>query len=263
MELFYLLGMGALAGTLAGLLGIGGGIIIVPVLAWVFKLQGVSDDVLMHVAIGTSLGTIVITSLSSIRAHQKRAAIDWVIFRNITPGILLGGLIGAAIASVIPGRELRILFGIFMLLVAAQMILGGQPRPSRTLPGRIGMNLVGTAIGTVAALMGVGGGSMSVPYLAWSNIDVRRAVATSAAIGFPIAVSGAIGFLISGWDVPHRPPWSLGYINLPAFIGIITASILFAPLGAGLAHRIPPRLLKRVFGFFLLLVGLRMLIGLS
>lgn len=263
MDLLYLLGMGALAGTLAGLLGIGGGIIIVPVLAWVFKNQGVSEDVLMHVAIGTSLGTIVITSLSSIRAHQKRGAIDWIIFRDITPGIVVGGLIGAAIASAIPGQELRILFACFMLLVAAQMILGGQPKPHRTLPGRLGMNLVGTGIGTVASLMGVGGGSMSVPFLTWSNVNVRRAVATSAAIGLPIALSGAAGFLINGWNVPHRPPWTLGYINLPAFIGIVVASILFAPVGAGLAHRIPPQLLKRIFGLFLAVVGVRLLIGLS
>ncbi len=259
-DLLTLLAMGAVAGTLAGLLGIGGGIIIVPVLALVFRKQGVSEAVLMHVAIGTSLATIVITSLASIRAHHLRGAIDWPVFRRITPGILLGGLLGAAIADRIPGPTMRLVFALFMLLVAAQMITAGVPRPHRTLPGRVGLTVAGLVIGTIAALLGVGGGSMSVPFLSWCNMQVQRAVATSAAIGLPIALSGATGFLIAGWDAPARPPLSLGYINLPAFLGIVIASTLFAPLGAALAHRIPPRLLKRIFGIFLAIIGVRLLL---
>jgi uncharacterized membrane protein YfcA len=258
-DLLTLLAMGAVAGTLAGLLGIGGGIIIVPVLALVFQKQGVSEAVLMHVAIGTSLATIVITSLASIRAHHLRGAIDWTVFRRITPGILLGGLLGAAIADRIPGPALRLVFALFMLLVAVQMITAGMPKPHRTLPGRFGLTVAGLLIGSIAALMGVGGGSMSVPFLTWCNVQVQRAVATSAAIGLPIALSGALGFLIAGWDAPTRPALSVGYINLPAFLGIVVASTLFAPLGAALAHRIPPRLLKRIFGIFLLIIGIRLL----
>lgn len=261
MDILLLVSMGALAGTLAGLLGIGGGIIIVPVLALVFEHQGVAADVIMHVAIGTSLATIVTTSLSSIRAHQRRGAILWRVFAQITPGILVGGLAGAAIAHELSGNVLRLGFGVFMLLVATQMALGRPPRPHRRLPGRGGMLVAGGLIGTISALMGVGGGSMSVPFLAWCNVALRNAVATSAAIGLPIAVSGTIGFVVSGWAAAERPPWSVGYVSLPAFLGIVIASTIFAPLGARLAHSIEERTLKRMFALFLAVLGLRMLLG--
>ncbi len=261
MELLILLSMGALAGTLAGLLGIGGGVIIVPVLALVFQHQGVAIDVLMHVSIGTSLATIVVTSLSSIRAHHKRGAIDWVIFKRITPGIILGGFLGSVLADAIPGAELRVLFAIFMFLVATQMIIAGTPAAHRTLPRTAGMLTVGVVIGAIAALMGVGGGAMSVPFMTWCNVHIRQAVATSAAIGFPIALAGAIGFMITGWGSDALPPWSIGYVNLPAFAGIVVASILFAPLGAKLAHTIPPKLLKRIFAVLLYILGVRMLLA--
>ncbi len=261
MELLILLSMGAVAGTLAGLLGIGGGIIIVPVLALVFRNQGVPIDVLMHVSIGTSLATIVVTSLSSIRAHQKRGAIDWSVFRRITPGILFGALFGAVLADAIPGAELRTLFAIFMFLVATQMMIAGTPAPHRKLPGRPGMLGAGVVIGTIAALMGVGGGSMSVPFLTWCNVHIRQAVATSAAIGLPIALAGTAGFIFTGWGSDALPAWSLGYVNLPAFTGIVIASILFAPLGARLAHTIPPKLLKRIFAVLLYVLGARILLS--
>jgi uncharacterized membrane protein YfcA len=256
-----LLSMGALAGTLAGLLGIGGGVIIVPVLAMVFQHQGVAIDVLMHVSIGTSLATIVVTSLSSIRAHQKRGAIDWSVFRRITPGIIVGGFLGSVLADAIPGEELRVLFAIFMFLVATQMMIAGTPAPHRKLPPWPGMLTAGVVIGAVASLMGVGGGAMSVPFMTWCNVHIRQAVATSAAIGFPIAVAGAAGFMITGWGNELLPPWSAGYINLPAFTGIVVASILFAPLGAKLAHTIPPTLLKRIFAVLLYILGTRMLLA--
>lgn len=252
--------MGALAGTLAGLLGIGGGIIIVPVLALVFEHQGVSNSVLMHVAIGTSLATIVITSLSSIRAHQKHKAIDWKIFTTITPGILVGSLLGSFVARITPGETLRILFIIFMFIVAAQMAFGMAAKPHSHLPGTVGMLITGVIIGIVAALMGIGGGSMSVPFLTWCNMQVRKAVATSASIGLPIAVAGSFGYIYNGLNVPERPAWSIGYLNMPAFLGIVVASTLFAPVGARLAHKIPELLLKRVFAVFLVIVGIRMLL---
>ena len=261
MDVLILIGMGAIAGTLAGLLGIGGGIIIVPVLALVFAAQGVSSDVLMHVSIGTSLATIVITSLSSIRAHQQHQAIHWDVFRRITPGIFLGGLLGAVVAKLIPGDNLRIIFGIFMLFVAAQMIFGNTTKPHRTLPKPLGMFTAGTAIGTMSSLMGVGGGSMSVPFLTWCNMAIRHAVATSAAIGLPIAIAGVTGFIITGWGVEHRPIWSLGYVNLPAFLSIVVSSTLFAPVGARITHRISPRRLKQFFGYFLLILSVKILFG--
>lgn len=261
MDILILLSMGGLAGMLAGLLGIGGGIIIVPVLALVFGHQGVDPSVIMHVAIGTSLATIVVTSLSSIRAHQRRGAIDWQVFRSITPGILVGGVLGAVIAKQLDGETLRIAFGVFMLLVALQMALGNTAAPQRTLPRTPGMLGAGLTIGTVASLMGVGGGSMSVPFLTWCNMAVRAAVATSAAIGLPIAASGALSYIVSGWHQAELPPWSAGYVNFPAFIGIVVASTVFAPLGAALAHRLPPKTLKRLFAAFLLILGIRILWG--
>jgi len=262
MEVLFLFASGAVAGMFAGLLGIGGGIIIVPVLAMVFTSQGVSIDVLMHVAIGTSLATIVITSLSSIRAHHKYQAINWSVVRVMSIGVFAGGLIGAAIAKLIPGEELKLIFSIFMLLIAAQMYFGNTTKAHRTLPDKAGMLLAGTSIGAAASLMGVGGGSMSVPFLTWCNMSIRKAVATSAAIGFPLAVSGTIGFILTGWSVPGRPVMSFGYINLPAFASIVVASILFAPVGAWIAHRILPIILKRIFAAFLVIIAIRMLIAL-
>ena len=261
MEVLILLGMGAVAGTFAGLLGIGGGIIIVPVLALVFQSQGTSIDVLMHVSIGTSLATIVITSLSSIRAHQKHKAIDWQVFRTITPGILLGGFLGAAIANVISGKDLKLIFAVFMLLVAMQMYFGNTSKPHRHLPATPGMLSAGTMIGTMASLMGVGGGSMTVPFLTWCNMEIRKAVATSAAIGLPIALAGTAGFVITGWGIEERPVWSFGYVNLPAFLSIVFASTLFAPVGAKIAHRVSPLRLRRFFALFLLIVSIRMFLS--
>ncbi len=252
--------MGALAGTLAGLLGIGGGIIIVPVLALVFSGQGVGAGAVMHVAIGTSLATIVATSLSSIRSHHRRGAVDWPAFRQLTPGILAGGVIGAVIADALSGDTLRLIFSIFMLAVAVQFAVGTSSKPHRRLPGTAGMLGSGALIGSVASLMGVGGGSMSVPFLTWCNMPVRRAVATSAAIGLPIALSGAASFIATGWDAPGRPPYSLGYVNGPAFLGIVVASTVFAPLGARLAHSIPEHVLRRVFAAFLAVLGVRLLL---
>jgi len=260
MDFLLLAGMGAIAGVLAGLLGIGGGIVIVPVLALVLTGQGASPDVVMQVAIGTSLATIVTTALSSIRAHQKRKAIDWQVFRRITPGVMLGAVVGAIIADLIPGVTLRTLFGFFMLFVATQMALDRTPAPHRQLPDRGGMLVAGTLIGTVASMMGIGGGSMSVPFLTWCNMHVRNAVATSAAIGLPIAVAGAISFTVTGWGRTDLPPWSIGYVNLPAYAGIVVASTLFAPLGAALAHRLAPRTIKRTFAVFLFVLAVKMLI---
>lgn len=255
--------MGALAGVMAGLLGIGGGALIVPVLALVFESQQMDADIIMQAALGTSLATIVFTALSSVLAHQRRSAVKWAIVWRITPGIAVGGLLGAAIAGSLPSRTLQIMFVIFMFAIAVQFGFGIlAATASRPLPGRVGMFLAGTAIGTASSLFGIGGGSMSVPFMTWCSVAVRQAIATSAAIGLPIAVSASIGYIVAGWGDARLPPWSLGYVVLPALIGVVIASTLAAPLGARLAHRLSETTLRRIFALFVALLGLRMLWGL-
>jgi uncharacterized membrane protein YfcA len=251
---------GAFAGLLAGLLGVGGGLVIVPVLAFSFAAQGMDNEVLMHLAVGTSLATIIFTSSSSVYAHHRRGAVEWGVFRAITPGIVLGGLLGAVIARWLPTLSLRTLFGVFELIVALQMALNLKPAAHRGLPGRWGMGGAGMVIGTLSSLVGIGGGTLSVPFLLWCNVAMQRAIATSAACGLPIAVAGATGFVLAGWHHPQLPAWSSGYLYWPALLGISAASVLFAPLGARLAHSMPTLLLKRLFALLLLGLALRMLI---
>ncbi len=256
--LIYLL-TGAVAGVLAGLLGVGGGIVIVPALVFVFHSQGFDAAVLVHMAVGTSLATIVLTSISSVRAHHRRGAVQWPVFRRLAPGIVVGSLLGAVIADWLPADTLRTVFAVFVLLVALQMGLGAKPSPHRDLPGTLGSSAAGLVIGTVSAVVGIGGGSLTVPFLVWCNVAMRNAVAISAACGLPIAVAGSFGFVLTGLNEPGLPPWSSGYLYWPAGAGIAVASVLFAPLGARLAHQVPAQGLKRFFALFLGVVGLRML----
>lgn len=252
---------GAIAGTLAGLLGVGGGIVIVPALAWSFTRSGLAPEHTMHLAVGTSLMTIVVTSLASARAHHQRGAVLWDVVGKLTPGILVGALLGAMVADELPSRTLQTLFALFLLTVSLQMSLNRKPAPRRELPGRLGTGVAGAIIGLLSALTGIGGGSLTVPFLGWCNIHLRNAVATSSACGLPIAVAGAAGFLVAGLDEVNLPRWSSGYLYWPAFAGIVLTSGLFAPLGAHLAHTLPVTMLKRMFGGFLFVVGLKMLLG--
>lgn len=255
------LGIGVVAGVLAGLLGVGGGLVIVPALVIAFGILEVPESVLMHLAVGTSLSTIVVTSIASIRAHHQRGAVRWADFRSLTPGIIVGALAGAAIAGWLPGDSLRTLFGLFALTVAAQMGFGLKPAPHRQLPGPLGMNGAGGLIGLVSAVVGIGGGSMTVPFLSWCNIPVRQAVATSAACGLPIAAAGAFGFVVTGWGKADLPDLSSGFVYWPAFAGIVATSMLFAGVGAKLAHTLPTGALKKVFALFLCGIGLHLLLG--
>ncbi len=260
-ELLIYLSIGAFAGVLAGLLGVGGGLVIVPVLAFVFTGLGFAGDSIMHLAVGTSLATIVLTSISSVRAHHRRGAVLWSVFWRLMPGIVLGAWLGAAIAHSLPSPDLRLVFGVFELVVATQMGFGLKPAPHRGLPAAAGMGLAGGVIGTISAIIGVGGGTLTVPFLAWCNVAMRNAVATSAACGLPIAVAGTVGFVVAGWGEAGLPAWSSGYIYWPAFAGVSVASALFAPLGARLAHSLPTAVLKRLFALLLALLGLRMLLS--
>jgi uncharacterized membrane protein YfcA len=254
-----LLVTGAVAGTAAGLFGVGGGLIIVPLLAFLFEARAIAPGAVMHLAIGTSLATIVVTSISSARAHHRRGAIEWRSFRQLTPGVIVGALLGAAVADTLRSDTLRFGFAIFVFLVALQMAWNRTPAPHRQLPGRGGLAVAGTVIGAISSLVGIGGGTMTVPFLAWCNVALPRAVGTSAAVGLPIAVSGTVGFVVAGWNEPGLPAGSLGYVYLPAFFAITVTSTVFAVVGARLAHRLSPTVLRRVFALFLFAVGIRML----
>lgn len=252
---------GAVAGVIAGLLGVGGGIVIVPILVFLFTAQGMPQDHIMQMALGTSLGSIVFTSISSFRAHHRRGAVHWDIVKRIAPGILIGTFGGSWIAAALSTMFLKIFFACFLYYVATQMLLNLKPKPSRTLPGSAGMFGVGSFIGVVSSLVGIGGGSLSVPFMSWCNIPMHHAIGTSAAIGFPIAVAGTLGYLVNGISVAGLPSWTLGYLYLPALAGMAVFSMLTAPLGARLAHRLPVTALKRVFAVFLIVVATRMVWG--
>ncbi len=257
--LHYLL-IGAFAGLLAGLLGVGGGLIIVPFLAWVFVQQGVEAQWVMHLAIGTSLATIIFTSISSILAHHRKAAVHWNLFWVLVPGIVVGSWLGAQFARLVDSGFLQYFFATFELLVAIQMGFGLLPDAQVQVANRGRHGAAGGVIGAVSAVVGIGGGTMTVPWLVWNRVAVHQAVGTSAAVGLPIALFGAAGFIWAGWGTTRLPEWSSGFVYWPSFLGIVVMSVLAAPLGAVLAHRLPAAQLKRFFALFLLLLSVWMFI---
>ncbi|NNG12486.1 MAG: sulfite exporter TauE/SafE family protein [Halobacteria archaeon] len=257
--LAYLL-TGAVAGLLAGLLGIGGGLVIVPALAVIFVLQGFPDNLLMHFALGTSLATIVPTSIASLLAHHRRGSVHWEAVRSLTPGIVLGALAGAWLAGQSSSTGLRVLFGCFEVLVALQLAFGRQPGVHRELPGVFGQELAGVLIGAVSSLLGIGGGTLTVPYLRWNGVEIRAAIGTAATCGLPIALAGSAGYVIAGTGLEEAPGLNSGFIYWPALAGIVLASVPMAPLGAALAHRLPRRRLVRIFALVLAVIGVRMVL---
>lgn len=251
--------VGLIAGVLAGLLGVGGGVVIVPLLVFCFVKQGIQPDQIMHLALGTSLASIIFTSISSFMSHHRRGAVDWTIVRRIVPGILIGTFLGTFVAARLSSGFLKVFFCVFLYTVATQMLLNKKPKAARELPETGGMFGVGSTIGVVSALVGIGGGSLSVPFMIWCNVAAHRAIGTSAAIGFPIAIAGAIGYIVNNINGIGLPTYSLGYVYLPALVAIVCASVFTAPLGARLAHALPVDRLKRVFALFLYAVATRML----
>jgi len=252
---------GAAAGVLAGLFGVGGGLIIVPALAIILPKLGTAPEVVMQSAIGTSLAVIGLTGISSTRSHHARGGVIWPIFWRLAPGIVIGSLVGATVAHHVGSDTLKKCVGVGAMLISIQMLIDAAPKASRSAPGALGLGIVGSLIGGLSALIGIGGGSLTVPYLTACNIDMRRAVGTSAACGMPIAWAGAAGFAYNGLGVSGLAPWSLGYVDLAAFAGIAVTSVLTAPLGARLAHGLSPKLLKRAFAIFLAGISLRMLLS--
>lgn len=252
--LLYLL-VGTVSGVLAGLFGIGGGTIIVPALLLCFQLQGVPLALQTHLAIGTSLAAIAITAISSTLAHHKAGAVRWPIAGWLTPGIALGVWSGAFLAAQLPGLQLQRLFGLFAWVIAAQMWFGWQPTAHADVPGKAGLSIAGLVIGGISALFGIGGGSLTVPFLCWCRVRMQEAVATAAACGFPLALVGALGYAYQGWAQTVLPEHAIGYVYLPAMLGIGIASVPCAKLGARLAHHWPAATLKKVFAAFMVVIG--------
>lgn len=250
---------GLFAGVVGGMLGLGGGIVIVPVLHFLFMQQQFPSTILMHLAVTTSLATIIVTSLSATYAHHKKGAVLWRIVNRFAPGIVIGTGFGALIADSLSSDVLRIAFGLFEILVAIQIWFELKPKAHVALPGTAGIIVSGTGIGLLSTLLGIGGGTLTVPYLLWCNINIRNAVAISSACGFPIAVAGTTSLIIAGWNTPDLPPHAISYLYWPAALIIIAMTVFFAPLGARLAHLLPVRTLKRIFSLLLLVVGVRML----
>ena len=258
--LLFLL-LGCLVGLVAGLFGVGGGLVIVPALIWGLPQIGVAPAYATHLAVGTSLATIVVTSLSSIRAHHKRGGINWFDFRILTPGLLLGAWLGGIVAGWLDGEVLQRVFGLFALIVGARMLWARNSAQAH-LPGtRWIKGLTAALIGVVSAVVGIGGGSMTVPFLHATGVEMKRAVATSSACGLPIALSGAASFIVAGWGQEGLPPFSSGYVYWPVALIIVVTSSLLAPAGAALAHTLPEKKLKRIFALFLILIGIKLLIG--
>lgn len=247
-----LLALGAVTGFFAGLLGVGGGMMMVPFMTWMLSARGVEPGLSVKMAIATSMATILFTSISSVRAHHARGAVRWDVLRALVPGVVVGGLLsGAGLFAVLKGQGLALFFSVFIGFSAVQMLFDRKPKPSRQLPGPWATGAVGGGIGLLSGLLGAGGAFMSVPFMTWCNVQIRQAVGTSAALGFPIALANTAGYVVAGWNLPPALPGAFGYLFLPALLVAATASVALAPVGARVAHRTDVAKLKRVFALLL------------
>ena len=254
------LALGAFAGVFAGMLGIGGGLVLVPALTLMFTAQAqFPAGETLHVALGTSMASIIFTAIASIRTHHRHRAILWDVVKTITPGILLGTGLGTLVAASVPTRPLAVFFTFFVCLVAVQMAMNLKPKSTRELPGPVGVAGVGLGIGVLSSLVAIGGGSLTVPFLTWCNVRIQQAIGTSAAVGLPIALGGTLGYVFNGWGKAGLPAGSLGYVYLPALAILVAATMVTAPFGARLAHRLPVATLKRIFAGLLILLAAKML----
>ena len=255
-----LLALGVGVGFLAGLLGVGGGMMMVPFMTFLLTQRGVEAGLAVKMAIATSMASILFTSISSVRAHSRLGAVRWDITRAMAPGIVIGGLAaGAGAFAMLKGQGLALGFAIFIGYTAIKMLRDQKPRPGRQMPGAMGTAGVGAGIGFISGLLGAGGAFLSVPFMTWCNVPPRHAVGTSAALGFPIALSATAGYVISGWGLAPALPGAFGYIYLPALAIVAAASMSLAPLGARVAQTINVVLLKRLFAVMLLALAASML----
>lgn len=255
------LALGAFVGFFSGLLGIGGGSAMVPVLAFIFTAKHFAENFVLHVALGTGMATILFTSLTSVRTHHRHQAVDWMLVRKIAPGVLVGTFGGAWLAAFLDVRVLSVLFTALIYYLATRMLVDKKPQGVRTLPGMSRLSLAAGGIGLISSLTATGGAALVVAYLVRRGIAIHQAIGTAAAIGWPLAAAGTAGYVLSGISVTGLPAYSIGYVYLPALLGIVVASMLLAPVGARMAHRTPGKTLKRVFAVLLYILATRMLIS--
>jgi len=260
MEWFiaYLL-LGAVAGFLGGMFGVGGGTVLVPILLMLFEAQHFPAEHAMHLALGSSMAVIIFTSIASMRKHNQHGAVNWRVVFGISPGILLGTAIGSLVAAGISPYFLTIFFALFMYFAAMQILLNVSPHAARQLPGIAGMTLMGTITGWISTLVSVGGGTLTVPFLIWCNVPIRHAIGTASAIGFPIAVGGTVGYILTGLHATGLPSPHLGYVYLPAMLSCALVSVVTAPIGAKTAHRTNVTLMRKLFAVLLLALATKLL----
>lgn len=251
--------LGAFVGIFAGMFGIGGGTILVPVLLFLFDAQHFPLDHLLHLALGTSMATIIFTSLASLRKHHQLGAVNWRVVRNITPGILFGTAIGALFATSASPRFMGMFFALFVYFAAVQILLDVRPHASRQLPGTAGMTLTGIFTGWLSSMVSIGGGTVVVPFLLWCNVALRTAIGTSAAIGFPVAIGGTAGYIVTGMNIPALPASTFGFVYLPALFWIALGSVITAPLGAKATHRMKVGMLRKLFAVLLIALATKLL----
>lgn len=255
------LALGAFVGFFAGLLGIGGGAAMVPVLAFIFAAKGFAPAHVVHLALGTSMATILFTSVSSVRAHHGHGAVDWAAVKRMAPGIVVGTFGGALLASVLDLRLLSLVFTLLIYYISSQMFFGKKPQSGAAPMSAAGLNLAAGMIGVISSLTATGGAALVIAYLVKRGTAIHQAIGTAAAIGWPLAAAGTTGYLLTGWGKEGLPQYSSGYVYWPALAGIVFASMLLAPVGARLAHRTPGALLKKIFALLLFTLATKMLIS--
>jgi uncharacterized membrane protein YfcA len=261
IELGAYLAIGAVVGFLAGLLGIGGGIIIVSSIALMFTARGFPPEYVMHMAIATAMGAMLASSFASMRTHHRHGAVDWRVVKGMTPGLLAGVVAGAFVSRFVPNAILKYFFLAFTLFVTVQMVANLKPAAARELPRGPGLSAAGAAIGLISGLIGAGAAAIGVPFLTWCNVGTHRAIGTVAAMAFPLAAAGSLGYIVAGWGIESLPRWSIGFVYLPALVGISATSMLLAPFGARLAHRLPAARLRRIFALVLIALGVKVAVS--
>ena len=251
---------GALVGFLAGLLGIGGGMTMIPILAALFSAQHFAPDHVVHLSLATAMASVVFTSSASVAEHTKLGSVDFTIVKRMVPGMVAGTLLSTVAAGSISQRHLALAFAVIVFGGATQILLNKKPKPGRTLPGPLPLSAFALFVGVISGLVSAGGAFLSMPFMVMCGVPMRTAIGTGAALGIPVAIIGTVGHVISGWTTSGLPPWSLGFVNLPALAGLVVTSVLIAPYGARMAHRLPIVTLKRIFATSLYLLAAKMLI---